>query len=83
MSQALPDNGYWVCFDTTDNNSCDTIWWPNGAQTWKTLEDLAPGTYYWQVKEAATSVEADGGQWWSFTKAFGVSGKFAPENRHG
>ena len=35
----------------------------------KWAENLAPGTYYWQVRAqtAAGTVEADGGAWWTFT----------------
>ena len=25
---AVPDEGYYVCWDTTNNNACDTTWWP-------------------------------------------------------
>ena len=63
---AFGSDGYWVCWDTVNNNACDTLWWP--ASTAMTgLENLAPGTYYWQVKTGVTGVVADGGTWWSFT----------------
>ena len=66
---ALSDAGYWVCWDTTNNNSCDGPWWPNGGGAGRTLTGLASGTYYWQVKAqtARGITEADGGTWWSFT----------------
>jgi hypothetical protein len=63
----VPDEGYWVCWDTTDDGTCDTMWWPNGAMTVKVLSALAPGTYQWQVKTAGSGVQADRGTWWSFT----------------
>jgi RHS repeat-associated protein len=63
----VPNEGYWVCWDTIDNGQCDTMWWPNGGQTWKDLENLAPGTYYWQVKTSDVPMEADGGLWWPLT----------------
>ena len=66
---ALPDAGYWVCWDTTNNNTCDASWWPNGGGTARALTSLPPGTYYWQVRAQQSSgiVDTDGGQWWTFT----------------
>ena len=46
---AVTDAGYWVCWDTTNNNRCDGAWMPNGGGTGRTLTGLAAGTYYWQV----------------------------------
>ena len=63
---AYGSDGYWVCWDTVHNNACDTLWWPASTAT-TGLENLAPGTYYWQVKTGVTGVLADGGTWWSFT----------------
>ena len=63
---AVPDEGYWVCWDMVDNNACDTMWWPNGAATSKLVQDLPPGVYYWQVKTAGTQTYANGGVWWAF-----------------
>ena len=65
----LPDSGYSVCWDTTNNDSCDGSWWPNGAATSKPLEGLSPGTYYWQVRAQTPNgqLDGDGGTWWSFT----------------
>ena len=78
----LPDSGYWVCWDTTDNSSCDGMWWPNGASTAKPVVDLPPGTYYWQVKAMTPSGEAiaDGGTWWRFT-VHGGAGTFTKSRR--
>ena len=42
---ALPDAGYSVCWDTTNNNACDGGWWPNGGGAARTLTGLANGTY--------------------------------------
>ncbi len=64
---AVPNEGYYVCWDTTNNDACDTTWWPTGAGTARVVEALAPGTYYWQVKTAGSGVEADDGTWWRFT----------------
>jgi hypothetical protein len=44
---ALPEEGYSVCWDTTNNNACDTTWWPNAAATTRALTALPVGTYYW------------------------------------
>jgi len=38
---ALPDEGYYVCWDTTDNNTCDATWWPNAAATTRAVSGLA------------------------------------------
>jgi RHS repeat-associated protein len=75
---SLPDVGYWVCWDTTNNDTCDGGWTPNGSNTTKVLESLGAGTYYWQVKETEEDIQADAGQWWSFTKVTGTTGKLAP-----
>ncbi len=64
---AVANEGYWVCWDTTPNQACDTGWQANGAATTRGLTALAVGTYYWQVKTTGSGVEADGGTWWSFT----------------
>jgi hypothetical protein len=66
---ALKDAGYWVCWDTTDNGTCDGTWWPNGAGTVRALAALPPGTYYWQVwaQQSSGTTHADNGTWWTFT----------------
>jgi hypothetical protein len=70
--------GYLVCWDTSNNNSCDTAWWPNGGGNSRNVTDLAPGTYYWQVRTTAAggNVEGDGGVWWTFTVGAAASGSF-------
>ncbi len=66
---ALKDAGYWVCWDTTNNDSCDGPWWPNGGGTTRVLTGMAPGTSYWQIRAQQSSaiVDADSGTWWTFT----------------
>ncbi len=66
---ALADAGYWVCWDTSNNNNCDSVWWPNGGGTVRQLSGLAPGTYYWQVRTqtGAGFGDGDGGTWWQFS----------------
>ena len=34
----LTDAGYSVCWDTTNNNTCDGAWWPNGGGNARTLD---------------------------------------------
>jgi hypothetical protein len=65
----LADAGYWVCWDTNDNNMCDGPWWPNGGGNARVLAALPPGTYYWQVwaQQSSGTTHADNGTWWSFT----------------
>lgn len=65
---------YEYCFDTVDNNRCDTNWtgtyWPSTYDTKVVLEDLPFGTtFYWQVRanNAAGQTYANEGNWWSFT----------------
>ena len=38
---AVTDAGYWVCWDTTNNNRCDGAWMPNGGGPGRTLTGLA------------------------------------------
>jgi hypothetical protein len=70
---ALSDAGYWVCWDTTNNNTCDSAWWPNGGGAGRSLTGLTAGTYYWQVRAqtAAGTTDANSGTWWSFTVGSG------------
>ena len=70
---ALPDAGYSVCWDTTNNNACDGGWWPNGGGAARTLTGLANGTYYWQVRAQTPSgdVEGDSATWWSLHRRRG------------
>ena len=84
---ALTDAGYWVCWDTTNNNTCDGTWWPNGGSAARAVSGLANGTYYWQARAQTASgvFDADGGVWWSFTvggppQPPAAFGKSAPAN---
>ncbi len=61
---------YSYCYDTTNDNQCDTSWVNMGSATSVNLSGLATGTsYYWQVRAQsfADTVEADGGTWWVFS----------------
>jgi hypothetical protein len=63
-------SGYEVCYDTTNNNSCDTGWRPVGTNTSAFLTEVrGGGTYFWQVRaqSAGPPLEANGGTWWSLT----------------
>ena len=62
----VPNEGYWVCWDTIDNGACDTMWWPSPIPT-QAVSNLAAGTYYWQVKTAGGGIPADNGAWHHFT----------------
>jgi RHS repeat-associated protein len=67
---AVEDSGYWVCWDTTDNDTCDgDNWHANGGSASKLITGLAAGTYYWQVHTltGSTVTPANGGVWWRFT----------------
>jgi hypothetical protein len=61
-------DGYEYCFDTVNNNLCDTAWLPVSA-TQAAISGLNYSTYYyWQVRAryAGAATEADGGEWWEF-----------------
>jgi photosystem II stability/assembly factor-like uncharacterized protein len=61
---------YEYCYDTTNDNACDTTWINTGTNTSVTLSGLSYNTnYYWQVRviDATGTHEADGGVWWSFS----------------
>jgi predicted outer membrane repeat protein len=59
---------YEYCFDTINNNACDTNWAGTyGVNT--ALQDLPPNTaFYWQVRanNTAETTYADNDTWWSF-----------------
>jgi len=60
---------YIYCYDTTNNNDCDTFWTVTYS-TSATISGLgSTQTYYWQVEaiKSPTAIYADGGSWWSFT----------------
>ncbi len=61
---------YLLCVDTIDNGACDGAWTGSNGATAARLGGLdALTTYFWQVRavNASGQVDADGGQWWSFT----------------
>ena len=67
----LSNPTYWMCWDASNNNTCNGNWWQQGATPSRTLYGLPSGTYYWQVKHDAGggAIEADNGTWWTFTVA--------------
>jgi hypothetical protein len=71
---------YEYCFDTIDNNSCDTNWtgtyWLSTYDSKAPLQNLPSGTtFYWQVRanNTAGTTYANKGKWWSFTTACNTS----------
>lgn len=75
---------YEVCYDTSDNSTCNATWIPNGTDTSIGVNGLVAGTtYYWQVRALNEngSTLADEGSWWSFTTlsiAPSAFGKLSP-----
>jgi hypothetical protein len=68
--QSTGATSYAYCYDTSDNNSCDSSWIPTGTATADTLSSLTAGTtYYWQARATNSSgnTEANNNVWWSFT----------------
>src|SRR5215212_2955404 len=60
---------YEYCFDTVNNNACDTNW-TGTYHTNAVLHGLAHGIrFYWQVRANNTAgrTSANNGTWWSFT----------------
>jgi len=60
---------YEYCYDTTDNDSCDSSWISAGTSGSAGLSGLANNVaYYWQVRAVSDETTyADSGAWWSFT----------------
>lgn len=61
---------YQYCYDTTNNNNCDTSWTSNGTSTVANLSLSMNIVYYWEVRAingSGVTTYADGGTWWSFT----------------
>jgi hypothetical protein len=61
---------YEYCYDTNNNNACDSSWTSAGATTSVGVGGLTNNaTYYWQVRatNASGTTYANGGSWWSFT----------------
>ncbi|MGE5141067.1 MAG: fibronectin type III domain-containing protein, partial [Rudaea sp.] len=60
---------YTVCVDQTNDGACNATWVNVGNVTSYSPSSLLWGkTYYWQVRayNAAGSIAANGGTWWSF-----------------
>lgn len=63
-------SSYQYCYDTVNNNSCDSSWNYNGTSSMASISGLNTNTtYYWQVRANGPNgtVEANGGVWWAFT----------------
>jgi hypothetical protein len=61
--------GYEYCYDTSDNNVCNTSWGSAGTSTNAVASGLTNNTtYYWQVRSVNVggTTYADSGTWWSF-----------------
>ena len=78
---------YEYCYDTINNNDCDTIWSSAGGATNTNLGSLASGTiYYWQVRAindyGVTYANGDIANWRSFTTGIPPSSfnKSTPSN---
>ena len=72
LSWAASDGAasYEYCYDTTNNNACDTSWISAGVKTSVSLSRLiTKTTYYWQVRAVNTggTTNADASTWGSFT----------------
>ncbi len=69
---STPGSTYEYCYDTSDNNTCNSSWVSTGESNFAELSGLLDGvTFYWQVRavnpdNTAETTEADGGVWWSF-----------------
>jgi hypothetical protein len=61
---------YEYCYDTNNNNACDTSWVSTGTTRSVALAGLTPGaTYYWHVRANGGTTYANGSAtaFWSFT----------------
>ncbi|HYN08249.1 MAG TPA: FG-GAP-like repeat-containing protein [Vicinamibacterales bacterium] len=80
---------YEYCYDTLNNNICDTSWTSAGSALSVPVSGLsASTTYFWQTRarNVAGVTEANGGIWWTFSTqlvAPGVSGKIMDLNADG
>ncbi|MEW5870868.1 MAG: pre-peptidase C-terminal domain-containing protein [Chloroflexota bacterium] len=75
--------GYLYCYDTTNNSTCDSLWFSAGTSTSANISGLVYNTtYYWQVRalNAAGTVEANNGTWWSFTTIDPSVDVYEPDN---
>ena len=63
---------YEVCYDTSDNDTCNSSWQNKGNVTSTTITGLSNDTtYYWQVRavNAGGTTYANNSSWYSFTTA--------------
>ena len=70
---------YQYCYDTENNNTCDSSW-ENASGLSKNVSGLSyDTTYYWQVQAVNVngSVQADYGTWFSFHTQLAPSGAFS------
>jgi hypothetical protein len=61
---------YEYCYDTSNNNTCNSTWKSNGTNKSVNIKALANNTkYYWQVRaiNVAGTTYANNGTWWAFT----------------
>ena len=65
----MPNATYLVCWDTTNNNTCDTGWQPTYGATTRVVENLAAGHVLLAGEDGrpADGTPADDGTWWRFT----------------
>ncbi len=73
---------YEYCYDTTNNNDCDSTWTSTGSDTNVSLSGLGTSTYFWQVR--AVNVDgntyADSGAWWSFSTSSASGDNYEPDD---
>jgi hypothetical protein len=59
-----------VCYDTSNNDTCNSSWQNQGNVTSTSITGLSNNTtYYWQVRafDGSSYADANGGTWWSFS----------------
>jgi hypothetical protein len=71
---------YFYCVDDVNNDTCDSGWVLNNANTTVMPPSLVTGhTYYWQVyaENSQGQTLADGGAWWSFSTIDSMPSSFS------
>jgi hypothetical protein len=61
---------YEYCFDTSNNNSCNSTWISSGIKTSVSISNLLKGKkYYWMVRavNAMGTTYSNSNTWWNFT----------------
>ncbi|MBN2549689.1 MAG: M6 family metalloprotease domain-containing protein [Anaerolineales bacterium] len=68
-SSADGANTYEYCYDTNDNDACDSGWYSGQLSSAMISGLFHETTYYWQVRAVNShgDTEANSGDWWSFT----------------